>query len=109
VRHFVVELYDWKVSYFTDREKFARATARAGLGKLSERRKAVSDCVGIATTDTDTMRAYIGVFNSMPCTLAHECVHAAMAILGSAGVRVTPDNNEALAYLVEHIFDRCSA
>lgn len=33
-------------------------------------------------------------------TLAHECVHAANYILSNVQVEITPDNDEALAYLV---------
>lgn len=35
--------------------------------------------------------------------IAHEAVHAAWAILDSAGVKVTADNHEALAYMVTWI------
>lgn len=39
-------------------------------------------------------------------TLAHEAVHCAWAILDNAGVVVTSDNDEPLAYLVDRIFDK---
>lgn len=36
-------------------------------------------------------------------TLAHECTHAAVFVLGRAGVRITAQDHEALAYTVDHI------
>lgn len=39
-------------------------------------------------------------------TLAHEAVHCAWSILDNAGVVVTSDNDEPLAYLVDRIFDK---
>lgn len=36
-------------------------------------------------------------------SLAHEAVHAALRILHTRGVKVDPDNDEALTYLVGHI------
>ncbi len=39
-------------------------------------------------------------------TLAHEAVHCAWAILADAGVEVTQDNDEPLAYMVDRIVER---
>lgn len=39
--------------------------------------------------------------------LVHECVHAANGILDHVGVEVSLDNDEAQAYLVEDLFERC--
>lgn len=39
-------------------------------------------------------------------TLAHEAVHCAWAILDNAGVVVTSDNDEPLAYLGDRIVER---
>lgn len=38
-------------------------------------------------------------------TLAHECVHAGVFILARAGVRITAQDHESLAYTVDHIVD----
>lgn len=38
--------------------------------------------------------------------LAHEAVHCAWAILADAGVEVTQDNDEPLAYMVDRIVER---
>jgi hypothetical protein len=40
----------------------------------------------------------------MPAIISHESVHAAWKILEYAGVTVTADNHEALAYLTEYVF-----
>ncbi len=41
-----------------------------------------------------------------PMTIAHECVHAAMYTLDRVGVEITPDNHEALCYLVEWLVEQ---
>lgn len=40
-------------------------------------------------------------------TLVHECVHAAWYILDNAGVEVTADNQEPLAYLTDWLYSQC--
>ena len=40
-------------------------------------------------------------------SLVHECVHAANGILDHVGVGVSLSNDEAQAYLIEDIFERC--
>ena len=37
--------------------------------------------------------------------IAHEAVHAAHFLLKDVGVKITPDNDEPLAYLVQWIVD----
>jgi hypothetical protein len=39
--------------------------------------------------------------------LSHECVHAANMTLGARGIVVSADDDEALAYLVQWIFQNC--
>ncbi len=41
-----------------------------------------------------------------PMTIAHECVHAAMYTLDRVGIEITPDNHEALCYLVEWLVEQ---
>jgi hypothetical protein len=48
----------------------------------------------------------IGWFDGRLSTLVHECVHAAEAMLSYVGI--TP-KGEALAYLTEHLFQKCRA
>lgn len=51
-------------------------------------------------------RGYVSTWLQDPtdvATLAHEMVHAAVAVLERAGVLISPENDEALAYLVEHL------
>ena len=40
-------------------------------------------------------------------TLVHECVHSAYHVLDHAGVKLTADNHEALAYTVDWIYGEC--
>ncbi|MBF0215243.1 MAG: hypothetical protein HQM00_17070 [Magnetococcales bacterium] len=45
-----------------------------------------------------------GVFSGDNATLVHELFHIAFCVLDLAGVRVTEDNHEALAYLLGFLF-----
>lgn len=61
---------------------------------------------------TFTRDGLIYIWLDDPCEdpaacLAHECVHAANFALGSRGVKVTTDDDEAQAYLVQWIFSNC--
>lgn len=52
--------------------------------------------------------AYIYVWvelNAPLSTLAHELIHATMAILAGSGVPVSPTKDETFAYLFAHLFD----
>ena len=42
--------------------------------------------------------------NTNGSILAHECVHSAYSILDYHFVKITPDNDEALAYLVGYLY-----
>jgi len=54
-------------------------------------------------------KLYIAILEDCtPGTLVHECVHAAWDILDYIGVGVTADNDEALAYLTQFLFDKTS-
>lgn len=97
------EPYGWRVRVFRDREQWARVTARNGFGSLRDRRIEASDCGGITSTDCETKRAYVGIFEESVNTLSHEMTHVALEILSNAGVRFTPTNNEAIAYLVGYL------
>lgn len=39
-------------------------------------------------------------------TIAHESVHAAIAVLSIAGVPISEENEETLAYMTDYIFSR---
>lgn len=41
-----------------------------------------------------------------PNLITHECVHAAIHILDCVGVKLDPDNDEPLAYLVTYLFSK---
>lgn len=106
-KRFRVEPYEWTVHFYTDRVKWARATSRRKFGPFRELLATANDSTGICSVDANANSAYVGVFNGMVGTLAHEMTHAAMRILGGAGVKISPDNNEALAYLIGHMVDEC--
>lgn len=107
-KRFRVEPYEWTVHFYTERTKWARATSRRKFGTFRELFAKANDSTGICSIDASTNSAYVGVFNCGVGTLAHEMTHAAMHILGGAGVKVTPDNNEALAYLIGHMVEACA-
>jgi hypothetical protein len=108
-RKFSVQPYDWNVYFFTDRQAWARFTARRKFGTLKQRMEEAESSVGICSCDIERQQAYVGVFDGSAGTLAHEISHTALRILGSAGVRFTADNNEAVAYLIGHMVERCTA
>ena len=59
-------------------------------------------CVSIASA-TDGAVYVIGVFDRSVATLAHEALHAVVFILKEAGVPVTEENDEVMAYLLGHL------
>lgn len=40
-----------------------------------------------------------------PQDIAHEAVHIGMMVLDNLGITITPENDETLAYLVDHIVE----
>lgn len=108
VRLVRVEPYDWSVYVFDDREKWLRFVLRRMIGSAKSLREDVNDSRGITQINDWRAEAYVGVFDGAGHTLVHEAVHVAIEILGHVGVKVKPGDNEALAYLVEHIIRECS-
>ena len=104
-KRFIVQPYEWFVYFYDDRQRWARATSRAQFGTYLTQLADTKDCKGICSCDADAKAAFIGVFDGSVGTLAHEMTHAAMEILTHAGVKVTGDNNEALAYLVSFMVE----
>jgi hypothetical protein len=108
-RHsFRVAPYPWRVYFFTDKEAWAKVTARKKFGGLKKQRDQADCSAGVCSCDPNSLACYVGVFDGGYGTLAHEMTHAAMFILASVGVRVTPNNNEALAYLVGNLVNECA-
>jgi hypothetical protein len=107
-RAFRVEPYGWHIFLFLDAEKWARFVSRRKLGKLRTRRAEALESSGICLSNAAEHECYIGVFNRQAGTLAHEMTHIAMHILSNAGVKVTKNNNEALAYLIGFMVEECT-
>jgi len=57
--------------------------------------------------ENETNQANVVWVDSMPevdiCIISHEALHAAVNILDRIGIALTPENDEALAYLHEYI------
>ena len=106
-KRFRVDPYGWRVYVYSDREKWARATARAKFGTLKNRREESADCAGISSIDPNTQRAYMGVFRLPFDTVAHEASHVSTAILRNAGTRIVEATDETLAYLTGFIAGKC--
>lgn len=94
-------------------EDCAKAAEKQFPGtSLSGDPKFYSGCV-LTLTDNDNGLKYFIVMLSVnkdtkdqiDQILVHECVHAAWRVLDSAGVDLTADNHEALAYLTEFLFE----
>lgn len=54
------------------------------------------------TTPAGRVRVHVKRYTPLS-TIAHEAVHAALWILWDRGIAVSPDSEEALAYLVGHV------
>lgn len=108
VRFVRIETYDWTIYVFDNKEKWLRFVLRRMIGSAKVLRKELDECRGITIMNSQCAEAYIGVFDGAGHTLVHESIHAAMGVLGNVGVKVKPADNEALAYLVEHIVKECS-
>lgn len=63
----------------------------------------LSGCAFAPETDTSAVFVWLQDATDLP-RACHECVHAAIFVLRGSGVPVTATNDEALAYLVEHLF-----
>lgn len=109
----VIALYGWTVYYFNDRDK-----AIAELERIEAPKGLIEDwqdgnASGLCMSRLEAKETYIGVFRDecdqtwMRDTVAHECVHAAFDILDHVGVKVDPNNHEALAYMIGHLAGEC--
>ncbi|BDU72391.1 hypothetical protein [Mesoterricola silvestris] len=70
--------------------------------------EALSDMAGISHSFLDKagIRWWIlGIFDGTYNTVAHEATHIAWKILETCGVKISPTNHEAMAYLVGWIVD----
>lgn len=99
-----ISVYGWDVYFFTDRAKSLK-WLKALEGIRSETLEAWRDecSAGVCSTYAEKLAVYIGIFTDRPNTVAHECTHAAVHLLGGVGIPVKTNNHEALAYLVGHL------
>ena len=104
---FNVQLYGWRVFLFVERDKYARFASRRTGTPIAERRAEAADSDGLTLCRKEAHELVIAIFDGEPGTLAHEATHAAFYILTGAGVKLTSDNDEPLAYLVGYIVDEC--
>lgn len=98
-----VDVYHVDVGVFYSREKLDKWLEQAGLD-LDTDRQAFNAFV-LRDRDKEGVTwfcAYLPKVIKIH-TLAHECVHLANLILDQAGVQTTATNDEALAYLVDHL------
>lgn len=85
------------------------ASARRGIEWLCEHRivdddlRTVEGRTYILADDADI---YIWCRTQDVVLLSHELLHAAVAILSSAGVPISPKHDEALAYLHSHLLQQ---
>lgn len=105
-RAFRIDPYGWHVYLFTDAEKWCRFVVRRKVCAGKVAREAATHADGVFLPGL--RECYIGVFSGKAGTLAHEMTHAAVHILATDGVKVTKNNDEALAYLVGFMVDECA-
>jgi len=100
-----VPMYDWDVYFYTNKKRALPHIERVGFASKSLDAWHKTNG-GISSIDAESHDAFVGIFSGPigttrhADTLAHECVHVAMAVLARAGVLIEPENHEALAYLV---------
>lgn len=107
VRKLHEPIYGWNIFLFVDRKRWARFSAKQSATDMAHRQDEAADSAGITLCRTEAHELILGIFDGEPGTLSHEAVHAANYMLAGANVKITNENDEALAYLVGWLVDEC--
>lgn len=99
---FDVPIYGGRVVLCLEREEYDRAHRKLE----GESYKYLDEVQGVSSKHASPGRTVylVGVFKGGAQTLVHELVHTAFSILAHANVPVTKRNDEAYAYLVDHLY-----
>jgi hypothetical protein len=55
---------------------------------------------------TNELAPAVGLFQTTPSIIAHEMLHACVAILNGRGLNLTPNSEEAYTYLLEYLVEQ---
>lgn len=102
MKRFTVPLFKTQLLVTQDMEESARF-----LNKLDgeDYTEWFMTCAG-SVHDIEDGRFLVYIGQARPGVVAHEAVHAAIAVLDHAGVPISKKNQEVLAYLTEWITDK---
>lgn len=100
-----IPIYSQELEVYFTRKKFMRRIKELGIEEsISPHRLIISESL---TCFTDSNGYYYAILRlskrTKASTLAHEMVHVAYRLLGVVGVKLEPENHEALAYLVGYL------
>jgi len=108
-----IEPYNWRLVLFDDKAQFNAYLKACGAPESA----AVTDECGRTSWNVKTRLVMIGVFPgpdgakvqspAMPGTLAHELLHAILAIFDHISLPVDDRTSEAACYMLQHLFDPC--
>jgi hypothetical protein len=105
LRAFRIDPYGWHLYLFNDRAKWSKfVTRKMGGGGFF---KHAMGALGLTQRDVANKNFYVGIFDCDMGTLAHEMTHVATYVLHHAGVEISAENDEPLAYLIGHLVDEC--
>ncbi len=101
-----VPLFNFSVYFSNDIDETTRFVEKnCGDEKtLNTIKDALEDSLGVTITFNDKEDRFtrvLGVFNGEVGTAAHESVHVAYSIIRGAGIDITEENHEVLAYLTD--------
>lgn len=96
MKKFRVDIYEFTIRFFMDADE-CKSKYEFVVFEVDDNN------ISIVVSD-----AFESVYDSrfLQC-LSHECNHAAMSILGRRGVNYDYQNQEALCYLQDYIFEKC--
>ncbi|KVO11730.1 hypothetical protein [Burkholderia ubonensis] len=96
-----IPLFEGEVHLCRTREEWDAAMARFRGDQFASPR-AAGMCFPFSSA-ADGAVYLVGVFDRSIATLAHEALHAVVFILKEAGVPVSSENDEVMAYLLAHL------
>lgn len=97
-----MEMFPVDIYFTNDKEKFKAMCEWIGVDAVLE---VGGRCI-MNVREDGSMMLYLGVFNGLDSSLAHECVHAAMFISEAIGHKVEY-TDEIVPYITGYLFDRC--
>ena len=102
-----VPIYGGQLLLCTQRDEYTKARARYE----EDDGESLKDCFGISEKCADKKQRVvylIGVFEGGKQTLVHELAHTTFEILRHASVPISARSDEAFAYLIDCLYEKCA-